>query len=68
VPWTYCWSDGLINKPEDWKEHIGANTVIGDTDDGDISGFYFLEGESDYVPDEALEAFLRGGDPPVYVG
>ena len=24
VPWTYCWSDGLIDKPEDWKEHIGA--------------------------------------------
>lgn len=23
VPWTYCWSEGLIEKPDDWKEHIG---------------------------------------------
>ena len=23
VPWTYCWSEGLIQKPEDWKDHIG---------------------------------------------
>lgn len=24
VPWTYCWSEGLIPKPDDWKEHIGT--------------------------------------------
>ena len=24
APWTYCWSEGLISKPKDWREHIGA--------------------------------------------
>lgn len=23
IPWTYCWSDSLLPKPKDWKEHIG---------------------------------------------
>lgn len=23
VPYTYCWSDGLIQKPPDWGSHIG---------------------------------------------
>lgn len=25
VPWTYCWSQGLIPKPDDWKDHIGES-------------------------------------------
>jgi hypothetical protein len=24
IPWTYCWSDSLLPKPKDWKEHIGV--------------------------------------------
>ncbi|WVR09693.1 hypothetical protein IAU60_006768 [Kwoniella sp. DSM 27419] len=56
VPWTYCWSDALINKPKDWKEHI------------DISGFYFLPGDDDYQPEADLKAFLDAGDAPVYIG
>ncbi|OCF77518.1 hypothetical protein I204_01506 [Kwoniella mangroviensis CBS 8886] len=58
VPWTYCWSEGLIEKPKDWKNHI----VI------DISGFYFLEGDKDYQPDQELKQFLEAGKPPIYIG
>ena len=28
IPWTYCWSDGLIEKPKDWKEHIGWSSYV----------------------------------------
>ncbi|WRT69975.1 uncharacterized protein IL334_006966 [Kwoniella shivajii] len=56
IPWTYCWSEGLIEKPKDWKEHI------------DISGFYFMEGDTDFAPDKELKEFLEAGEPPVYIG
>ena len=56
IPWTYCWSEGLIDKPKDWKEHI------------DISGFYFLDAESEFKPDQALLNFLHIGPPPIYIG
>ncbi|WVQ94968.1 hypothetical protein IAU59_002059 [Kwoniella sp. CBS 9459] len=56
VPWTYCWSDALIDKPKDWKEHI------------DISGFYFLSGDVDFEPEPDLKSFLAAGDPPIYIG
>jgi sterol 3beta-glucosyltransferase len=23
IPYTYCWSDGLIQKPPDWGSHVG---------------------------------------------
>ncbi|KAG9011901.1 hypothetical protein FRB94_007337 [Tulasnella sp. JGI-2019a] len=56
IPWTYCWSQGLIPKPHDWK-----NTI-------DISGFYFLDLATDYRPPPDLEAFLAAGPPPIYIG
>lgn len=34
----------------------------------DISGFYFLEGDSDFKPEAELENFLKKGDPPIYIG
>ncbi|WWC72266.1 uncharacterized protein I206_106228 [Kwoniella pini CBS 10737] len=56
IPWTYCWSEGLIEKPKDWKEHI------------DISGFYFMESDSTFQPEADLKEFLDSGEPPIYVG
>lgn len=56
IPCTYCWSDGLISKPKDWKEHI------------DISGFYFLDAEGEFEPPQELLDFLGKGEPPVYIG
>ncbi|KPM43368.1 Sterol 3-beta-glucosyltransferase UGT80B1 [Neonectria ditissima] len=56
VSWTYCWSPALIPKPNDWGRNI------------DIAGFYFLNLASSFTPDPQLEAFLRDGPPPVYIG
>ncbi|KAM0559386.1 hypothetical protein ACHAPJ_004411 [Fusarium lateritium] len=56
ISWTYCWSPALIPKPNDWGRHI------------DVAGFYFLNLASSYTPDPELEAFLRDGPPPVYIG
>jgi len=56
VPHTYCWSPALIPKPKDWGPHIS------------ISGFYFLNLASDYIPAPDLQAFLDAGPPPVYIG
>ncbi|TYJ54077.1 hypothetical protein B9479_005263 [Cryptococcus floricola] len=56
VPWTYCWSDAFIAKPDDWKEHI------------DVSGFYFMPSDTDYQPTAELKRFLAAGPPPMYIG
>lgn len=56
IPWTYCWSPGLLPKPSDWRSHI------------EISGFYFLDSDNSYVPPKELQDFLNAGEPPVYMG
>lgn len=56
TPYTYCWSPALIPKPNDWGQNI------------DISGFYFLDLATNFTPDAELDAFLKAGPPPVYIG
>lgn len=56
MPWTYCWSPSVIPKPKDWK-----NTT-------DVSGFYFLDGNTGYQPHADLQAFLDAGEVPIYIG
>ncbi|KKF95776.1 Sterol 3-beta-glucosyltransferase [Ceratocystis platani] len=56
IPFTYCWSPALIPKPQDWSDHI------------DVSGFFMLDLASNYSPDQDLDAFLKAGPPPVYIG
>ncbi|OIW33071.1 putative glucosyl/glucuronosyl transferase [Coniochaeta ligniaria NRRL 30616] len=56
IPHTYCWSPALIPKPKDWGPHIS------------VSGFYFLNSASNYIPAPELRAFLDAGPPPVYIG
>lgn len=56
VPYTYCWSPGLIPKPSDWGPEI------------DIAGFVFLDLASSFKPPESLNTFLEAGEPPVYIG
>jgi UDP:flavonoid glycosyltransferase YjiC (YdhE family) len=56
IPTTYCWSPALTPKPADWMPEIT------------VSGFYFLNLESNYTPEPALAAFLADGPPPVYIG
>ncbi|KAJ7705318.1 hypothetical protein B0H17DRAFT_1037634 [Mycena rosella] len=55
VPFTYCWSPTLVPKPADWAAHI------------DICGFFFRD-PPNYTPPPELDAFLRAGPPPVYIG
>ncbi|KAH7034736.1 uncharacterized protein B0I36DRAFT_372610 [Microdochium trichocladiopsis] len=56
IPYTYCWSPALIPKPADWGNHI------------DIAGFFFLNLASSFTPDPELDAFLKAGPPPIYIG
>ncbi|KAJ6551519.1 sterol glucosyltransferase [Mycena capillaripes] len=55
VPFTYCWSPTLVPKPADWAVHI------------DVCGFVFRDSPS-YTPPPDLDAFIRAGPPPVYIG
>ncbi|RFU74933.1 glycosyltransferase family 28 [Trichoderma arundinaceum] len=56
ISYTYCWSPALIPKPNDWGSNI------------DVSGFFFLNLASSYIPEPDLAAFLEAGPPPVYIG
>ncbi|KAH8705220.1 putative UDP-glucose,sterol transferase [Talaromyces proteolyticus] len=56
IPYTYLWSPALLPKPEDWSHNI------------DICGFQFLTSETDYQAPHALQEFLDGGEPPIYIG
>mmetsp|Transcript_1883 Transcript_1883/g.5490 ORF Transcript_1883/g.5490 Transcript_1883/m.5490 type:complete len:715 (+) Transcript_1883:126-2270(+) len=58
VPHTYCWSPALVQKPQDWKDHI------------DVVGFFFLDESkhTQYQPPDDLREFMEAGPPPIYVG
>jgi len=34
----------------------------------EISGFYFLETDSAFKPEQDLADFLSKGEPPIYIG
>ncbi|KAI1393363.1 UDP-glucose,sterol transferase [Hypoxylon trugodes] len=55
VPFSYCWSPGLIPRPSDWDSSI------------DVCGFFFRKPPS-YTPPEDLEKFLNSGPMPIYIG
>jgi sterol 3beta-glucosyltransferase len=54
-PILYGFSPSVIPKPSDWR-----NT--------DITGYWFLDAPSDWIPPATLLAFLQSGPPPVYIG
>jgi len=68
IPWTYCWSDSLLPKPKDWKDHIGMSSRIALANKLDISGFYFFQDAKSYTPPDDLAEFLKSGKPPIYIG
>jgi sterol 3beta-glucosyltransferase len=51
----YAYSRQVFPVPPDWG------------DDVLVSGYWFLDSE-DWAPPDSLDAFLRAGDPPIYVG
>lgn len=49
-------SPSVIPRPADWGE--GEH----------MTGYWFLEDDSDWRPDPSLAEFLEAGEPPVYIG
>lgn len=49
-------SPSVLPKPNDWGGNI------------DICGFSFLPSKPDYTPTDDLDAFLKAGPTPIYVG
>lgn len=49
-------SPALLPKPEDWPDYV------------DICGFSFLPSRTSYTPPQELDAFLKAGPPPIYIG
>lgn len=46
----------MLPKPPDWPDNI------------DVCGFGFLPSETSYTPPKELDAFLKAGPKPIYVG
>jgi sterol 3beta-glucosyltransferase len=51
-----AYSPSIIPHPRDWPECIH------------VTGYFFLDSQSDWQPSTELKAFLEAGDPPVYIG
>ena len=56
TPMLSAYSPHVIPHPVDWPENIH------------LTGFFFPDDLSDWQPSAELDAFLKAGDPPVYIG
>eukprot|EP01103_Thecamoeba_quadrilineata_P013733 TRINITY_DN3901_c0_g1_i1.p1 TRINITY_DN3901_c0_g1~~TRINITY_DN3901_c0_g1_i1.p1 ORF type:complete len:877 (-),score=158.58 TRINITY_DN3901_c0_g1_i1:51-2645(-) len=56
VPFLYCWSPSVVNKPTDWGDHIH------------VTGYWFLEAPVDWKPPQELVDFLEHPQKPLYIG
>lgn len=56
IPVLYAISPLLMPRPRSWGENIH------------MTGFWLDEEEEDFTPDPELEAFLKAGPKPVYIG
>jgi sterol 3beta-glucosyltransferase len=56
VPVLHGFSQYVQPRPQDWPESAY------------VTGYWFLDHESDWQPSPELAQFLDAGDPPVYVG
>lgn len=70
IPFTYCWSPALVPKPADWASHIGMlkifSMVYHANKDRCLWLLLLRPAKLPTPPD--LDAFLRSGPPPVYIG
>ncbi len=55
-PWLYGYSPQVLPKPPDWA------------DNHHVTGYWFLDAQSNWQPPAELVRFLESGPPPVYVG
>jgi sterol 3beta-glucosyltransferase len=56
LPTVVSCSNAVFPRPADWPEHV-YNT-----------GYWFLDEDAGWHPSPELQAFIDGGQPPVYVG
>jgi sterol 3beta-glucosyltransferase len=56
TPMLSAYSPIIILPPPDWPEHIH------------VTGYFFLDSQEDWQPSAELDAFLKAGNPPVYIG
>lgn len=56
LPALYAFSQHVLPRPADWDKTVH------------VTGYWFLEAESDWQPPADLEGFLAAGAAPVYVG
>ena len=55
-PVLYGVSSSVIPKPADWDAHVH------------VTGYWFLEPQTNWQPPASLQDFLQTGSPPVYIG
>lgn len=56
APTLYGYSPVVLPRPSDYGPNIH------------VTGYWFLEAQSEWQPPAALQRFLEAGDPPVYIG
>lgn len=56
TPMLSAYSPHIIPHPADWPDSVH------------VTGYFFLDSQSDWQPPPELKAFLEAGDPPVYIG
>jgi len=56
TPSLYGYSPSVLPKPPDWDDYHH------------VTGYWFLDAQSDWQPSEDLLRFLESGPPPVYIG
>ncbi|MBN1581304.1 MAG: glycosyltransferase family 1 protein [Anaerolineae bacterium] len=56
TPMLGLYAPSIIPQPADWPECTH------------VTGYLFLDTQTDWRPSPELEAFLKAGDPPVYIG
>lgn len=56
VPLLGAYSPAVIRRPQDWPGNV------------DITGYWFDEAQTDWLPPADLQAFFAQGEPPVYIG
>ncbi|MEM9005776.1 MAG: glycosyltransferase [Cyanobacteria bacterium P01_F01_bin.86] len=56
IPVLHGYSPHVAPEPTDWPDNVIA------------SGYWFLDPKTTWEPPDKLQAFLSGGDAPVYVG
>ena len=56
TPMLSAYSPSIIPHPADWPNSVH------------VTGYFFLDTQTDWQPSSELKAFLEAGNPPVYIG